>query len=472
MKTGQGVLLLDHFDEGAQMLEESFRLSGFEGPAIVLSEETALPEGVLSIYRLAAEDGKDAAFPGAVRRAEAPSEEMARSYRLAHAGWTEGHARYFDQIEVPDFWEISADSAGGKVFDESHLRAKIFYAKGDRGRIVSDVDWFDERGRVRFTDHYDLAGRLISRTTFSEKGERFCCSWFDNAGRERIVENYVCGDIIVTRGGTTHLFRNRTEMAAAVLEEAGLGGERIFYNSLSWPLFVSERLEGAVSGNVLFWQEGPRADIPGNMQMILDGRSRTEKILVQDGASYRKLAELGAGRDFIAPFGFAYAMRRENQGSRNILICTNSDQIEGLDQLVDELSDMQFHIVAVTEMSEKLMGFGAKENVLLYPAARKRTIEDLFGRCDWYLDINYGSEIVSAVRRAFLESQLILGFSDTLHRRRYVAGRHIFKDAQAMAAFVRKTAGSQDAIGAEVGLQEREAMAEGTERYRELFVTA
>lgn len=469
MKTGQGVLLLDHFDEGAQMLEESFRFSGFEGPAIVLSEETALPEGVESIYRLAAEEEEDAVFPGAVRKAEAPSQEEIQRYRLAHAGWTAGHARYFDQIEVPDFWEIAADGGGGKVFDGNHLRARIFYAKGDRGRIVSDVDWFDERGHVRFTDHYDLAGRLVARTTFSEKGERFCCSWFDHRGRERIVENYVTGDIIVTRDGTTHLFRNRSDMAASALERLGLKGERIFYNSLSWSLFVSEKLEGSASGNVLFWQEGLRTDIPGNMQMILDGRSCTKKILVQDAESYEKLVELGASRDYVSPFGFTYDFKRGNRGSCNILVCTNSDQIEGLDMLVDALPEMQFHIAAVTEMSEKLMAVGAKGNVHLYPAARKQTIEDLFDTCDWYLDINYGSEIISAVRRAFLEDQLILGFSDTLHRRRYVAPGHIFGDAQSMAAFVRKISGSREALEAHIGLQRRAAMAEEPKRYRELF---
>lgn len=154
---------------------------------------------------------------------------------------------------------------------------------------MSEVDWLHENGIVRCTDHYDNSGILYSRTVFNKKGERFCRSWFDEEGRERIVENYVTGDIRVNRNGKIALYKNRTELAVSLLKEIGADGRRIFYNSLSIPLFVTEKMEKPERGNVLFWQEGPRDDIPGNMQMILEGRSNTSEILVQNRESLKNL---------------------------------------------------------------------------------------------------------------------------------------------------------------------------------------
>ena len=56
----------------------------------------------------------------------------------------------------------------------------------------------------------------------------------------------------------------------------------------------------------------------------------------------------------------------------------------------------------------------------------------LFDRCDYYLDINHESEVASAVKKAFLHNQLILGFKETLHNKAYVADEHVFEVIAAM----------------------------------------
>jgi accessory Sec system glycosyltransferase GtfB len=466
---GQGVLLLDGYGEMAQMLKDSFRLAGFEGPVIVLSEEAFLPADVMSIWRLAAEGLEPDGLPGTVRRAALPDKSEQTAYSLAHAGWKAGQSRYFDQIEAPDWWEISADGSSGKIHDMNHLRGRIYYAPIGRSRIAADVDWLDESGTPRFTDHYDRDGALFARTTFNGKGQRFCCTWFDSLGRERVVSNYVTGDIILAGGGKTQHFADRTGLAVAILSRLGLAGERIFYNSLSWPLFVSERLGRKERDNVLFWQERPRPDVPGNMQMILEGRSHTSKIYVQDAKSAQKLLELGAEPSYISTLGFAYDFCRTNASSDNVLICTNSDQIEGLDELLDALPDMRFHICAVTEMSSKLMAEGARPNVHLHPVCSTAEFDSLFASCDWYLDINRGSEIVDALRRAFLADQLILGFADTLHRPRFVDPGHVFADAESMAGKIADIRRSSGAMSRHVARQHAAAMAESPESFRKLI---
>jgi len=412
--TDNGILLLDHFDEKAIMLLRSMRDGGFEGPAIMIEEWGFLPEDVFSIYGYYI------------------SRPLAKgSIDPEHEGFREGQARFFNQIEIPDYWEIKADGLSGKILDKNKLRGRIFYAPVGR-RLVSDVDWLDEKGFARITDHYDSYGLLYSRDYFNKSGEKFARIWFDR-GQERIYENYVTGNIVLTLDGKDYIFNNKTEFAIHVLKEIGADGKRIFYNSLSTPLFVSERLSGSPSGNILFWQEAPRDDIPGNMAYILSGQTKTDHIFVQNSESYNRFINLGVSEKKISKLGFSYRFKREPGNFDKALICTNSDDIEGLDILTEKNPAITFYIVSITEMSQKLMNFGSRKNVKLYPTIRKERLESLFKTAGIYLDINHGREIEDAVKSAFLNNMPILAFDDTVHRRYYTAENNIFKDTDSLS---------------------------------------
>lgn len=163
------------------------------------------------------------------------------------------------------------------------------------------------------------------------------------------------------------------------------------------------------------------------MQVLLDGHSRrTSKIYVQKKEAYEKLIELGANRDIVKPLGFVYNFEKENQHTNNILICTNSDRIEKLNELVVCMPNMKFHVCALTEMSQKLMSFEKYDNVHLYPGCKASEILNLFNTCDYFLDINYENEIVDATKEAFLHNLLILGFNQTIHNRKYVLPDFVF----------------------------------------------
>ena len=439
------VLLLDNYGDESDMLRRSFRSAGFTGPVVVIEDDGFFPEDVISVYQYFSGDFRESS--------KAP-----------------GKARYFNQIDVPDYWEISGTAAEGKVMDLSHERGRIYYAEPKDRRLVRVVDWLDEKGVVRLCDHYNRYGALYAKTFFNKDGKRFCRAYFDTEGRETVLENYVTQDIILNRDGRVYVFQSKVDLVRKVLEELGALGGRIFYNSLSTPLLVSEKMPRDRQEDVLFWQEGVREDIPGNMQMILSGKSgRTRTIYVQKKASYEKLIQLGAPKEILKPFGFAYDFSRENAYRSEALICTNSDRIEKCEELIKALPQMRFHIAAITEMSPKLMDLGRYENVMLYPGARSGKFDELFDRCDFYLDINHELEIVSAVKQAFLHNQLILGFRETLHNQTYIAPRHIFNGYEAMAAFLRRMMGHGALIDEELKHQKREALSEEVSTYANLF---
>lgn len=377
--------------------------------------------------------------------------------------------RYFNEIDRPDYWEIMANSTGGSIHDKHHLRGRIFYIRPGNERLVRKVEWLDETGVVRLADLYNQRGLLYGRTTHDASGQLIQTSWFDEDGRERLTENAVTRDLILQEDGKMQILKSRTELVIRLFQKLGLSGERIFYNSLSTPFFVSERLPANHGKHLLFWQEPPRNDIPGNMLGILNGSSHTEKVLVQNRESLGKLLELGADAGRLQLFGFLYPFSRENRHGRDLLICTNSDQIESLGQLVQSLPDMHFHIAAITEMSSRLLSMDRYSQVTLYPVAQPKTFQRLYNRCDYYLDINYGSEIVSAVREAYLHNHLILGFAKTQHERAYTAPEHVFQDASRMADMIRRTASDGAEMDRQLALQRKAALNEPQRMYQNLF---
>lgn len=440
------ILLFDNYGTDSQTLHSSFQLAGFQFPAVVIEENGFLPEDVTSVYGF---------FLGDFKKALGE----------------EARPKYFNQIKVPAYWEISGNNNSGSVHDLYKERAKIFYTDPVHKRRVKIVDWYDEKGVVRSSDHYNRYGAIFARTVFNAKGQKFSKSYFSAAGEEIIVENFATGDIILKDGEEVRIFHTKTDFVVYFLERAQYTQSRIFFNSLSTPFFVSNRLKAEKKEDILFWQEPVRQDIPGNMQVIFSGQaSRTATVMVQKRRSYDKLIALGANPAMTHKLGFVYPFAKENRHMPEALICTNSDNIEHCEKIVKALPDMHFHIAALTEMSPKLMNMDNYENVSIYPGVKQGILDGLFGECDFYFDINHESEIVSAVHRAFLNNHLIFAFEETAHNRDYVAQAHIYPagSVERMLEDVKKAMQDKDVMERMISEQRELALAETKERYREM----
>lgn len=438
------VLLFDNYNSDSQNLHTSFKLAGYECPAVVIEDDGFLPEDVMSVYGF---------FLGMAEENEKPAEKPC----------------YFNEVKVPEYWEISGTNSNGTINDLSKVRGKIFYADPNYKRLVKTVDWYDERGVVRSSDHYNRYGIIYARTIFNAKGQRVNKSYFDQSGKEIIMENYVTGDIILNEEQEIHFFKTKTDFVMYFLKSAQFEQSRLAFNSLSTPFFVSQQLKAALEKrDVLFWQEPIADSIPGNMQIILDGNAtRTEKIYVQKRNSYDRLLALKANKEMVCRCGFIYPFVRENEHRMDVLICTNSDRIEKINEIVKALPQMHFHIAALTEMSSKLLELGNELNVSLYPGATTRELDQLFELCDWYLDINRESEIVSAISRAFLNNQLILAFKETLHSGDYVAEEHRYSidTLETMVADIQRLCGDSVLFEQQLEVQRDWALAETKEQY-------
>ena len=103
------VLLFDYFSMESRNLYESFTNVGIPFTAAVVEDDGFLPEGVNSVYGYFCTQG-------AVAREE--------------------HPRYFNQIQVPEYWRIESTNTSGKVMDKTKERARIFYTEPTNHRLV------------------------------------------------------------------------------------------------------------------------------------------------------------------------------------------------------------------------------------------------------------------------------------------------------------------------------------------------
>ncbi|QFJ55229.1 accessory Sec system glycosylation chaperone GtfB [Pseudobutyrivibrio xylanivorans] len=394
------ILLFDYWNRGSQDLFESFKNAGKVFHAIVINDDGFLPEGVTNVFE-------------------------------HFLGEFQGEARYFNQIPVPDYWEISANNTNGSIHDKSKERGRIFFAHPAHNRLVKVVDYLDEEGNVRCSEHYNKFGALYARTSFNKKSQKVTKSYFNAKGQEIVVENYVTNDIILEYEGRRQIFKGRTEFVCFFIKLMGWDTNRLFFNSLSVPFFVSNGLPALDGENgkqdILFWQEKTGEEIPGNMQVILQGKAkRCGRIIVQNHPSYLKLLELGVDSNRLSELGFIYSFKKQNRGRKEALICTNTENVEKLKEIAEALPELKIHVTAITEMSGKLLAHEKYENVIMYPNVKAATLDRLFMQCDFYLDINHEGEICEATRRAFIHQLLILAFEETKHGAECTASENVF----------------------------------------------
>lgn len=441
-RTSKITLLFDTFSDESRNLYESFRNAGIDFTAAVIDDDGFLPESVLSAYGF---------FLEYESRGEKPYKP-----------------RYFNQIDIPEYWRIEGSNTNAKIMNHNKEVAHIFYTEPKHHRNVKVVDWLDDKGVVRLCEHYNKYGDIYCRTIFNKKGQKAARKFYSAQGKEIILENFVTGDIFVSWQDRDWIFRNKTDFVKFFIQCAGLEDTAIYFNSLSYPFFVSQALAQNGYKDILFWHEPVGNEIPGNMQIILKNQAtRASTIYVQRRESYEKLINLGASPDIVKELGYVYSFVRENHHRPDILICTNSERIAHINELVQAVPDMHFHIAAITEMSSKLMSVGKYANVSLYPNVKEKVLDRLFEKCDIYMDINYEGEIADAVHRAFLNNQLIIGFEETMHNAYYTADTNTFaqKDYADMAEALNIIIQEPQMIDKAVQMQRDWAVAAGAEDY-------
>lgn len=345
---------------------------------------------------------------------------------------------YYNQLPVPDYWEIEGHPQQAKVLNMGVVQAVIHYAKPTHFRVIHHVDWLDPKtGALRCTDRYNQYGWRFAQTIYDADATPTHTTYYTKDKREVVVENHCTGTVIVNEGTpdkpVVSMYPDRIAFIQANFKTQGFALEQLIYNSLGEPFLVAYGLPRTTESDILVWQEPIDEEVPGNMRLILNGQMpRPTRVLVQQRSVYERLMGLiPSEQQTICHYvGKRYPIKARHQFSQTILIYTNSDQIEHIDTLIQHLPTYQFHIAALTEMSSRLLALQAYSNVHLYANVSRARIEQLNQACAIYLDINHYDEILTAVRRAFEHEMLIMSFEETAHERAYVLESLLFKSEE------------------------------------------
>ena len=101
-------LLFDFFSMESRNLYESFKNAGVSFTAAVIEDDGFLPDDVVSVY----------------------------GYFCADGSLREKKPRYFNQIDIPDYWRIEGSNSNARVMDKTKERARIFYTEPKNRRLV------------------------------------------------------------------------------------------------------------------------------------------------------------------------------------------------------------------------------------------------------------------------------------------------------------------------------------------------
>ena len=378
--------LLNDYNQESRDFHQSLIHAGLSYPTFVCQDDGFLPEGVESVYQVWLNNTK------------------------------QGVPLYLNEIDVPPYWEITGTNQAGEIFDYHHKRGQIHFANINESRIVKLVDWYDEQGKIRWTDGYNKYGLRYKRTIFTKDQRAVTTSYFDSDGQEKIVYNHHTKTLILAETDGVQSFQTETDFILYTLQANHIDLTAINYNTLALPFLVVYNSQ-ATKVSTLVWQEDTVNEIPGNMQLILNGQTSTKQIIVTNSLYAKHLRDL-IGHNSIVPvieLGYIYPFKSNKALVNEAIIATNSDQIMFLEEIASHLPELKIHVVALTEMSARLTDLDHYENIQLYPNTNLSKIRSLYERVGWLLDINQGNEIVNAVRSAFDYQMVIVGFTDTVH---------------------------------------------------------
>lgn len=320
--------------------------------------------------------------------------------------------RFFNQVVIPEFYEIRhTDGLGANIEFLKQIVGRINYRhKGYR--LVDSVDWYDKPDNKQLIkkDLYNIAGDHYA-TTFYNAGKAYATEYYRN-GATAIVENLETQTIELTYQAQTHFFDNLTQFFLYFLKVADITVTDNYINSLSYPLFISGAIAN-VPNTTLFWQEPMGAEVPGNMANELEHPKALQQIVFDKEAYLAEVIKLYPDTtiqlDYLSPIG---VFKRQTAYRKAAFILTNSDNMPGLETILETFSELTVTVAAQTNMSDKLLNIGEKyPNLRLIPSISDAHLADELEKADIYLDINAGNKVGDILKRAYQAQMLILSLA-------------------------------------------------------------
>lgn len=331
-----------------------------------------------------------------------------------HEGAGKKIGLFFNQVSVPDLYDIRhIDGGSANIEYLKYVVGKVHYRQNGY-RLVQMVDWFSkENGNsVVKRDHYNISGHLYASTFFSEKGP-YKKEYYDLKGRVVLSEDLVYKGIQLFNHSIVYHFENMTQFFLYFIKMAQIDISDIYINSLSFPLFISRALNIG-KYTTLFWQEPMGQEVPGNMRNELENAGTLNRIIFSEVEQLTRVKT--SFPDTTVVLGYLSAIgefSRANQFRPQAFILTNSDNIYGLQDILNDFPELQITVAAYTNMSAKLLHLEeAYANIQLIPNINEAMLQVELKKSDIYLDINRGLKVGDILKRVYEQNMLIFSYKE------------------------------------------------------------
>ena len=322
---------------------------------------------------------------------------------------------HYDSLQLPEGWNIWSDGMAVwdrhmEVYHMGHERAAIYFreihsshvanlAEPPKNRIVQRIEWRMEDGRIYRVDFYNKYGLKYASEFRGADGTVETKVFYSDTNQEVIVE-YPENDVVtlLENGAVKAFFNSRKEFIEYFILEVTVNEKMA--------LFIQdhEMLEAL--------DIKPDAEQAWGFALCPD-----DDLLFQ----YENLGGKNGFRFYEIPEHYPV-----NGAKSEALILTRYDRIERIEELTQELPEVTFHIGANTLMSDRLMNLEKQGNVKLYPGLSQDILDELWDKCDFYLDINLYDEIRDAVNVAQQKNLLVMGFENTVHHKELIVNECVY----------------------------------------------
>ena len=324
---------------------------------------------------------------------------------------------YYAFIDIPQYWSVRADGVNGAIYDNKTKKANIYFKNPIEKRMVSRVEWIDRNNTVYRIDYYNKYGYKYCSENV-RGGNVTSREFYDRNGDIRVIEQ--TGSKTYTTldtGISPRSYRGFADYLEAYLKSNEIYDENIW--------LISNEILNKFAGDYGSFKISYLPQSKLNSDLTKTTQTNTVfRILCSEEQQinwYKDNSDCKCDRLYL------YFENNESKyGKKEAFIITETDQLEYIEQLINDFPEITFHIAASTIMSDKLTKLDINNNVELYPCISEQKIEELFERCDIYLDINHYRELYNAVNQALINNMLILAFDNTVHSKELYPMENIF----------------------------------------------
>ena len=355
---------------------------------------------------------------------------------------------FLNQLSIPTYWEITTDGFEGSVYDRGIKKATIYFHDPISERWVSKVCWYDDAGSITYVDYYGMNGWKFCRELVDDAGVVHLRTVYNAYGDEVIVEWIQQNKIsCVTPGNKPLIYSSRMTFVKQMLTNL-FEKENI--------CIMDEEILKLISSNekhdILYWAN--------NLEEAERVNDKVKQVLLTSSKSIKD-----------SPYLHLYGCTKERnlQYRPQAVIMTNSEWIEGLDELLLHFPEIDFHVGAVTEMGSRITNLSIYSNLYLYPGISYDFFQELLDRSTFYLDIQYDIEIFESSYCAVKKGVLLYTLNHLTHHEEYKKLETCCHTVDELVQDLQKILNNPELYGQLVVKQSEQLGIASVEDYFELF---